>query len=666
MAEDELISSLDLMEPLIQPITNPPLGKSYLARTQNHILRHEYVFEAELLFEPNLDGNKGRRKQDEATQQWALLQMDVQGLLENMAQASRDHQGPSLFALLKWVKEILLMLVTPQDGAIVNEVLDLDLLAQQMTRGNMDLGKLVPWLSDLLKQNFAPMWYETVDIVCDKLIEGTKLNSDSILAEGLVSLLSLLSSMRQDTSRLEVLYLWLCAQNVSLPKAKLIRQGLEKAVKATSKKWRSSPRMSLQPQTLSARVSQWTIFGNVMGKLIAALPDSGADACFISPETARLLGLHPQPETERRVRLANGREAVSPGSVIVPWNFRNEEATLNMTCWILPGCTHQIILGSEFLEETKCLTTLRHRIQRKYISVPKSVSVNLLGEGKQRLWGYLNDNFVAALPDTGSDVMIMSRDYARRLGLEIELGPGDIVEVEFADGATALTDGIVRDVVWASGGHSIQCDFLVLDNLSVDVILAKDYLFEMDVFSDCKEYLTEDNDIQHLDIYGIRLVRVFSDRFGPKLDQLEDNSIEDVTSQDAFSPAMINREWARRDRIRDEIEALDGNRRVQAEAAEEQRQDQWERIRVAHRQRWAQAQAPSASQPSASTTARPSTPPQGNPHATASSGASPPLGQPPPPNNVPPRFRWPKKSRVSIPLLPLRRNHSSQPPQNIP
>lgn len=512
MAEDELISSLDLMEPLIQPITNPPLGKSYLARTQNHILRHEYVFEAELLFEPNLDGNKGRRKQDEATQQWALLQMDVQDLLEDRLQASRDPQGPSLFALLKWLKEILLMLLTPQDGAIVKEFLD--------------LGKPVPWLSDLLKRNFAPMWYETVDIVCDKLIEGTKLNSDSIIIDGLVSLLSLLPSMGQDTSRPEVFCLCLYVENLGLLGPKFIRQNLERVIK-NSKKWRSWSRMSLQPQTLSARVSQWTIFGNVMGKPIAALPDSGADACFISPETARLLGLHPQPETERRVRLANGREAVSPGSVIVPWNFRNEEATLNMTCWILPGCTHQIILGSEFLEETKCLTTLRHRIQRKYISVSKSVSVNLLGEGKQRLWGYLNDNFVAALPDTGSDIMIMSRDYARRLGLEIESGPGDIVEVEFADGATALTDGIVRDVVWASGGHSIQCDFLVLDNLSVDVILAKDYLFEMDVFSDCKEYLTEDNDIQHLDIYGIRLVRVFSDRFGPKLDQLEDNSIED-------------------------------------------------------------------------------------------------------------------------------------------
>ncbi|KAI8948004.1 hypothetical protein F4801DRAFT_604968 [Xylaria longipes] len=239
----------------------------------------------------------------------------------------------------------------------------------------------------------------------------------------------------------------------------------------------------------------------------------------------------------------------------------------------------------KFLEETQCLTKLRHRIQKKHVSVLKYVRVNLLGEGKRWLWGHLNDNLVAALPDTGSDAMIISWDYAWRLGLRVDSNPEDIVKVEFADGTTALTGGMVRGALWSSGDHSIRCDFLVLDNLLVDIVLAKDYLFDLDVFSNCTAHFTEDEDIEHLDVCGIRLVREFGERFGNMLGQLEDDSIEDMISQDAFSPVMVNREWTRRDRIRDEIEALGDNKRAEAEAAETRRQEQWERARADHRQR---------------------------------------------------------------------------------
>ncbi|GAP91662.1 hypothetical protein SAMD00023353_6900230 [Rosellinia necatrix] len=355
-----------------------------------------------------------------------------------------------------------------------------------------------------------------------------------------------------------------------------------------------------RPPQLPIQANEWMIDGKAMGKPITALPDSGADACFISLETAMLLGLNPKPGTDRTVKLANGTKVASPGAVDVPWNFLNEEETHNTACWILPRSPHQIILGSKFLEETKCLTTHRHRIKVKDVPASESFHVRRLGEGKQRLWGYIGGKPVAALPDTGSDVMIMSRDYAQRLGLKIERDEKDMVELGFADGTTALTDGTVRDITWACGGHSIRCDFLVLDNLNVDVILAKDYLFKMDVFSTCEAYLTNDYDgIYDLGVCGIRLVRMFRKALGAALERLEDDSIEDAP-QDAFSQTMVNREWARRDRIRDEIELLDEGRRADAEAAEARRQEQWEAARADHRGRRARAQA--SSPPLASTT----------------------------------------------------------------
>ncbi|KAI1160262.1 T-complex protein 11-domain-containing protein [Nemania serpens] len=651
----EELNHLNTGRPLEPPVTKSTLSELDVTKIiSNPKLRDDINFDPELHFRPNLDGNKGQRKRDVALQFWAML---LQDSMIGGGPHSGLHTSRSLFVLLEYMKETLVSVVAPSDGVYIRLFLDVKSLVRQITRNIAEIKWLAEWLRVFLKQSWAPLRDDAVDRACDMLNESAEKNDSRILVGGMQSLLDVLKSVLSDAKKGQMIRH--SSSEDANPFTNLMTHTSTPSSRYDSKSMRG--RFS-RSRTLSARASEWTIYGRAMGILIAALPDSGADACFISPETAMLLGLSPRPGTERPVKLANGKEFMSPGSVDLSWNFLNEEETFDITCWILPGCAHQVILGSKFLEKTKSLTTLRRRIQRKYISIPQTVCVKLLGERKQRLWGYLNDHFVAALPDTGSDVMIISRDYALRLGLKIEAGPEDIVEVEFADGTTALTDGIVRDAVWSSGGHSIRSDFLVLDNLCVDVVLSKDYLFEMDVFSKCRAYLTEDDDVRKLDICGIRLVRVFGENSGAILNQLEDDSIEDVISQDAFSPAMINREWARRDRIRDEIEALDDNRRAETEAAEAQRQDQWERARAAHRQRW--AQAPSPSQLPASTARRRNGSPQSSNQAPAGSGARPPLDELSPPENVSSRLRWPKRARISIPLLPIRRNAQPRLPEN--
>lgn len=510
----EKLSYSDVKQGFERPATKTTLSELDVTKIiHNPKLRDDINFDPELHFRPNIDGIKGRQKQDAAHQFWATLQEDLQVLMIERGPRNGLRISRSLLMLLECVKEILLSIVPHSDGAYIRASLDVELLAQQITGDTATIKPLAEWLRTMLKRVCAPLRDGPVDNACDMLSESAEKNDNRTLVGGMESLLIVLESMRLDVERHRV------------------DQASHFVNRASTSPGRdnSNPvhRKFSRSRTPSARASEWTIYGRVMGILIAALPDSGADACFISPETAMLLGLKPRPGTERLVKLANGKELLSPGLVNLPWIFFAEEETFDLTCWILPGCAHQVILGSKFLEETNSLTTLRRRIQRKYISVPKSVCVKLLGEGKQRLWGYLNNHFVAALPDTGSDVMIISRDYARRRGWKIDAGPGDIVEVEFADGTTALTDGVVRDAVWSSGGHSIRTDFLVLDNLCVDVVLSKDYLFEMDVFSTCTAYLTEDEDIQNLDICGIRLVRVFGENSSAILNQLEDDSIED-------------------------------------------------------------------------------------------------------------------------------------------
>ncbi|KAG2415574.1 hypothetical protein HFD88_006765 [Aspergillus terreus] len=343
----------------------------------------------------------------------------------------------------------------------------------------------------------------------------------------------------------------------------------------------------------SSASRQYLVEGDVNGTTVEALPDSGADMCFISPKLASDLGLIPDPWTRKKIQLANKKCVQSPGMVEVAWRFSKEQKPHILNCWILPGCVHDIVLGSHFLNATKTLTTFKNRIKSKLVDLPRRLRLRLLGEEKQRLWGYLDGHLTAALPDTGSDAMLISSTYARKIGLPIDQDFGELLEVEFADGTTAWTSGVIRDVPWEVGGTTVRCDFHVLDDLCVDVVLSKNYLFDLDVFSESSEYffnVNSDDDLFQL--FNIRLIG----RYGDTLNILEEEYLQDVTSPDAFGPESVQRELARRDQIRDEILALHENQRKAATQAEAERQRRWEDLRQAHQTRWITAS--SASLPS--------------------------------------------------------------------
>jgi hypothetical protein len=115
--------------------------------------------------------------------------------------------------------------------------------------------------------------------------------------------------------------------------------------------------------------------------------------------------------------------------------------------------------------------------------------LRLLGEEKQRLLGSLDGHLTAVLLDIGSDVMLISSTYAWQIGLTIDRDFGNWLKVEFANRTTAGTSGIVRDVSWNVGWKTVRCDFHVLDDLCVDVILSKNYLFDLNVFLEYRDYL---------------------------------------------------------------------------------------------------------------------------------------------------------------------------------
>lgn len=261
---------------------------------------------------------------------------------------------------------------------------------------------------------------------------------------------------------------------------------------------------------------------------INAVPDTGADESFISASLLKRLKYHNRHRpfdlgTEIQqyefdnlppVQLASGKTVSSTTIATIPWRFEGESRIDWLVCRVLPTLTHDLILGDRFLRCTETLTTFKHRVVTTVRSVVGAGlrmvrRVNYMGQDKRRLWGYLDDALVTALPDSGSDIMAVSAEYAMKRGFRVDRSPGRQVLVQFADGSMARTDGVVEGLKWVFGasGQSVISGFYVLRDLPVDVLFSSDFVFDHDVFERHERSFYRDEDPLDMLLCNIRLMR---------------------------------------------------------------------------------------------------------------------------------------------------------------
>jgi hypothetical protein len=258
---------------------------------------------------------------------------------------------------------------------------------------------------------------------------------------------------------------------------------------------------------------------------VDALADTGAQSNFISAQFVDKVGLVPEDRIPNRIQLPGGKQVLSPGTVKVPFSFHGELEEYMLDCWIMPGCTSDLILSGPFLRVTKTLTTFKNRIKESIRQIPRTrFRINLVGNEKQRLWGSLDGRSALALPDTGSDVMLVSAEWAKENNLEIDHEPRHRLELELADGSKVFTMGIVHNATWTFGDSSktVCCDFYVLDNLLVDVVFSNDFIFGLDVFSRFNHFMIDLDSMPDLSEFcNVRLISKYSQ----ELARLEEESI---------------------------------------------------------------------------------------------------------------------------------------------
>ncbi|KAK3371563.1 T-complex protein 11-domain-containing protein [Lasiosphaeria ovina] len=194
--------------PLEPPVTKATLSELDVNKIiHNPKLRHDINFDPELHFRPNLDGEKGRKKQEKANQFWnALLDQLMQFVTDRdgFHRSYGKDEDWCLPLLLRAVKEIIQTLVPQRDREFLNEGLNVDLLMQQFNRGVADLERLASWLSGVLKLHCAPMRDEWVDEMYNELSSGNRNNDMAELVKGMRSLLSVLEAMKLDVANHQI------------------------------------------------------------------------------------------------------------------------------------------------------------------------------------------------------------------------------------------------------------------------------------------------------------------------------------------------------------------------------------------------------------------------------------------------------------------------------
>ena len=277
----------------------------------------------------------------------------------------------------------------------------------------------------------------------------------------------------------------------------------------------------------------FNVDGNLNGVYVEANADTGASFNVISKAFANVLDLAPEPGTKGYISLPSGKRIFSPGRVKGSFQFGSEEKKHELSCIILEKVSHALVLGSKFLRLTKTFKKHMNRLKRVFSSVSR-FSFNLLGDEQEVIPGYLNGSSCYAVPDSGSDIMVVSGKYARAHGLKVHRRRRHRHRVEFIDGSRTLTDGIVKNLSWQfrEGEEPIRCDFHVIDKLPVDAILSNAMIDEHNVFTEYDDLFVQVDLIEDQSgIYNIRL----AEECREEIAQLEDTFVQDSKYSQASS-----------------------------------------------------------------------------------------------------------------------------------
>ncbi|CCE88781.1 Piso0_001563 [Millerozyma farinosa CBS 7064] len=254
------LSSFPKVSPAVPPL--PPINIQSLKEIDLHEilknpqLRHDILFDPQLQFRPNLDGERGKRKKTIIDKYWNEIERECSQFFSpsqaqpsspvshnqnqsstssylpasassssssiiSSASPSHNNTAPTsassaqtsqtdsvkiarLPILFTSLRDILLSLLPYKDRASVTEIMDIDLLIQQLSHGSFDFVSLAEWLGEVFKSHCAPMRDQWVSDMIEKFRVAYYENSVSKLVQGLRMIFSILEAMKLDVANHQI------------------------------------------------------------------------------------------------------------------------------------------------------------------------------------------------------------------------------------------------------------------------------------------------------------------------------------------------------------------------------------------------------------------------------------------------------------------------------
>ncbi|QPG74976.1 hypothetical protein FOA43_002315 [Brettanomyces nanus] len=194
---------------------------------KNPQLRHDILFDPQLQFRPNIDGERGKRKKTQADTYWSFIRGEIKSLLAD-SNPKPLTTGSPITVMFQALKSILLSLIPSKDKASVEDILDMKLILQQLNSHCFDFTSFADWISSALKHHCAPMrdvWVDNMNAIfqsaCENGTDGTPPTLDvDRLVDGLRMVFSILEAMKLDVAnhQIRILRPLLCSTAVSFEK----------------------------------------------------------------------------------------------------------------------------------------------------------------------------------------------------------------------------------------------------------------------------------------------------------------------------------------------------------------------------------------------------------------------------------------------------------------
>lgn len=195
------VSSTSVVTPPLPPINLQSLKEIDLHEIlKNPQLRHDILFDPQLQFRPNLDGERGKKKKNIIDKYWNEIQKECKQFFTGQANV-KVVKLPLLFNTLR---DILISLLPNKDRAAVAEIMDHDLLVQQLNHGSFDFVSLARWLGEVFKSHCAPMRDSWVSDMTSKFEAAYTEGSVEKLVQGLRMIFSILEAMKLDVANHQI------------------------------------------------------------------------------------------------------------------------------------------------------------------------------------------------------------------------------------------------------------------------------------------------------------------------------------------------------------------------------------------------------------------------------------------------------------------------------